>query len=198
MTVAAGIPLPPRDLSIRALPLDFLPKGTVFHRIHAAAKSAIYFDKGDGGRFNAPDGSFGTMYAANATDGAFAEVFLRDVSTSVVSEAFVATRALSLVRLLRDARVVRLRGSGLHAIGATAVVSAIWPYSVPQAWAKALFEHPSAPDGIAYRSRHDDSEQCIAFFERLPPYLDVTYTARDLLSQSSFHSAAAKYGVGVV
>lgn len=40
------------------------------------------------------------------------------------------------------------------------------PYDVPQAWSKALFDHPLRPDGISYYSRHDDKGLCYAIFDR--------------------------------
>jgi hypothetical protein len=40
------------------------------------------------------------------------------------------------------------------------------PYAVTRAWALALHEHPSRPDGIRYRARHDDDGFAIALFDR--------------------------------
>jgi hypothetical protein len=36
----------------------------------------------------------------------------------------------------------------------------------PQAWSKALFEHPLHPDGIGFYARHDDEGLCYAIFDR--------------------------------
>ena len=35
-------------------------------------------------------------------------------------------------------------------------------------WADALWRHPQAPDGVAFRSRHDPDVICLAIFDRSP------------------------------
>jgi hypothetical protein len=40
-------------------------------------------------------------------------------------------------------------------------------------WADALFAHPDAPDGIAYCSRHDPEQVCIALFSRSDIQLEL-------------------------
>ncbi|MEO8662514.1 MAG: RES family NAD+ phosphorylase, partial [Bryobacteraceae bacterium] len=51
-------------------------------------------------------------------------------------------------------------------LGATAEIAASATYEQSQSWARALWSHPGAPDGLSYRSRHDDSTLCIALFHR--------------------------------
>jgi len=65
----------------------------------------------------------------------------------------------------RDLRLADLHGAGLQQLGLDNAISTD-PYRPCGAWAEALWAHPAAPDGIAYRSRHDPREICHAIFER--------------------------------
>ena len=40
------------------------------------------------------------------------------------------------------------------------------PIDVARKWSRAIHDHPAVLDGIAYRSKHDDDEVCIALFDR--------------------------------
>ena len=56
------------------------------------------------------------------------------------------------------------------------------------------WDHPEQPDGIAYQSRHDPAERCLALFERPGLILDVI---RTLPLTSMLHDIAAlldRYG----
>ena len=56
-------PEPPSDLNER-LPLLFsLTPGTLLSRLHRRNNGAIFFGKTGRNRFDAPDGSFGVLYA---------------------------------------------------------------------------------------------------------------------------------------
>ncbi len=50
------------------------------------------------------------------------------------------------------------------------------PYAPCGAWSDALHDHAGAPDGIAYRSRHDPDAICVALFERAGTALSVAGT----------------------
>ena len=56
-------------------------------------------------------------------------------------------------------------GPGLAKIGATSAV-ATGPYDVARIWSRAIHDHTAVPDGIAYRTKHEDDEICIALFDR--------------------------------
>jgi len=77
----------------------------------------------------------------------------------------VVARASSELRCPRDLRLVGLHGAGMRQLGLDNTIST-GPYRPCGAWAQALWAHPEAPDGIAYRSRHDPREICYAIFER--------------------------------
>lgn len=160
-------PLPPADIDTREPAIQYLATGTLVHRFHNAAFGPIFHDRTSAGRFNAPDGSYGVLYAAETADGAFAEVFLRSPGRTTLGLDFIETRAYVRLKAARDLRLVELHGPGLSRLGATAEIAhSGLPYTVAQAWSKAVHAHPGNFDGIAYRSRHDDAEICYAIFDR--------------------------------
>lgn len=78
----------------------------------------------------------------------------------------LALKAFARLRCDRELKLIKLTGTGLASVGATAEVThGGLPYDVPQSWSAALRSHSIAPDGIAYTARHDDSQICYAIFE---------------------------------
>ncbi len=102
-----------------------------------------------------------------AKDGhiAFAETLLRDLSIRELSEAELDLRSLCTIRVASPLRLVTMHGVSMRAHGADASV-VHGPYPKAWEWSLAFHEHPSSPDGILYRARHDDSGLSIALFER--------------------------------
>jgi hypothetical protein len=66
------------------------------------------------------------------------------------------------------------------------------PYRISQAWARALFEHADAPDGILYPSRHDPSLKCIAVFSR--PGLEFAVKGPRIFDRSWVNETLKQYG----
>jgi hypothetical protein len=190
-------PLPPSDLSSRRPEILTLPNDVVVERIFAAAFDPIHFDRGRNGRLNAPDGAYGVLYVAQQLRGAFAETFLREPSRTLLPLDLIRRKARVRLRLSRRLTLIDLRGYGLARVGATAeIVHGGLPYDAPQAWSKALHDHPLAPDGIAYTARHDDGALCYALFDRSADSLTEFARERDL-DQDWFWELAEKYGVGL-
>jgi len=161
-------PLPPADLHERRPDLVEPPAGEKLHRFYTAQWKPIYFDRSTTGRFNAPDGSYGVLYAAREPAGAFAETFLRTPGRTLIDLELLRRKAY--VRLIAGTKLtlIRLAGPGLARLGATAEVThSGLPYNIAQAWSAALFEHPIAADGIAYHARHDDTKLCYALYDDL-------------------------------
>ena len=158
-------PLPPADLARRELPVEVVPAGSRFYRVHRRGRAALHFGAGAMGRFNAPDRAFGVCYVARDLEGCFVEVFLRATGSTLVRESELAARAASAIEVRRELRLVEMKGRGLVRLGATSVVSG-GSYDVSQAWAAAIWRHPAAPDGILYHARHDDTRVCAALFDR--------------------------------
>jgi hypothetical protein len=119
---------------------------------------------------------YGVLYAAMTPRGAFVETFFRDLPTRIVSITNLRKRVVSTLSVGRPIRLVSAHGAGLVKLGTTAAVSAArnespgikpWKmYEHSQAWSRAAYEHPDAPDGIAFNSSHDDGLLCAAIFDR--------------------------------
>ena len=62
--------------------------------------------------------------------------------------------------------MIPLHGSGLAQLGVTAEAASGGRYDTSRRWSRALWDHPDRPDGIVYRSRHDDSAFSIALYDR--------------------------------
>lgn len=170
--------------------------GGALHRFYGRRHEPVHFDRSSGSRFNAPDGTYGVMYVARQRKGAFAEAFLRTPGRTLIDPLLVAARGYARFRLTRSLQVIKLTGSGLARIGATAeVCHRSQPYDVPQSWSKALHDHPTMADGIAYTARHDDTALCVALFDRADDAF-VEVERRTDLDQDWFWRLAANYGIG--
>lgn len=162
-------PPPPSWLQATALPLDVIPAGQVLHRIHRQALAPIFFGPGASAqpiyRFDSAGSRFGVLYVGLRRAGALVETLLRNPQRLMVAAADITERAATELTCNRALRVVRLYGSGLQTLGTDNAIST-GPYEPCGLWSDALWDHPEQPDGIAYQSRHDSSELCLALFER--------------------------------
>jgi hypothetical protein len=161
--------LPPDWLPTSALPIMELPADSSFVRIHHRHRSPVFFSPGDGqppaGRFDSPTGLFGVLYVAFTFEGAFAETVLRNPSRRLLSFGEIAGRSIASLAPSRAIRLVRMQGQGLQALGVDNAITT-GPYEPCGVWADALFAHADRPDGIAYTSRHDPAQVCVALFSR--------------------------------
>ena len=156
-------PDPPEDLDQRSLPL-FEAHGP-WIRSYSLQYEPIFFGTSGRGRFDAPNGHYGTLYFANDARGAFAETFLRVLGLRSVRAAELNVRGLARITASRPLQLVDLTGPGLNRIGADNRLST-GDYQTSQRWALALHEHPERPDGLLYRSRHNPERFCVAIFDR--------------------------------
>lgn len=187
----------------RKLPLHTCPAGTILSRIHSAAREPLFFGPAPGspplGRWDAPAGEFGVCYLAEQPHIAFAETLLREPGKTLIEETDLESRSAAEVEVGRNLALVAMHGPGLARIGATAAV-VTGAYAVSRAWALALHDHPSRPDGIRYRARHDDDGFAIALFDRGRGALAVAGTA-PLVSVERCTAVAGwldRYGIGLV
>ena len=116
-------------------------------------------------RFDSARGAFGVLYAGLSLAAALVETLARNPARRIVGYDDIASRASSVLRSGRDLRLVRLHGTGLKQIGCDNAIST-GPYEPCGVWADTLWAHRSAPDGLAYQSRHDSGAICVALFER--------------------------------
>jgi hypothetical protein len=189
-------PAPPADLAVRKPKLRQLKTGTLLHRFYTAAYEPIFFDQSLDGRLNAPDGTYGVLYAAEELAGAFAETFLRTPGLRQLDPKLLSRKAYVRLEVTRALTLIELAGPGLAIIGATAeVVHGGLPYTVPQAWSRELHAHALAADGIAYNARHDDRAVCYALFDRTSAHL-VEVERRIDLDANWFWELADVYQLG--
>ncbi len=190
-------PQPPPDLAARKPHLVHLAEGAILHRFFTAGSDPVFFDRSRDGRLNAPDGSYGVLYAARSAAGAFAETFLRRPGRTLIPPDLLARKAYVRLRAVRPLTLIKFSGPGLARLGATAeVVHGGMPYDTPQAWSQALRALRIGPDGIAYTARHDDEALCYALFDAATD--PVTEISRETdLDQDWFWRLAGPYGVGL-
>jgi hypothetical protein len=172
-------PPPPTWLGSKSLPVDLLPTGTVLHRIHRTSLAPVFFGPGPGipptHRFDSARSRFGVLYVGLSRAGALAETLLRNPQRLMVATSDITDRAASELACRREVRVVKLYGSGLPAVGTDNAIST-GPYGPCGLWSDALWDHPDQPDGIAYQSRHNSNEVCLALFERPDLTFNITST----------------------
>lgn len=190
-------PLPPDDVASRRPEVVTLTAGTVIERFFSVQHDPIYFDRSRAGRFGSPDASYGVLYAAASLRGAFAETFLREPGRTLLPIDLLRAKARIRLKIARTMKLVELAGPGLARLGATAEVThGGLPYDVPQAWSKAIHDHPTRPDGIAYRARHDDDAICYAIYDRGASPLREETREMDI-DQDWLWELADLYGVGL-
>jgi hypothetical protein len=142
-------------------------------------------------RFDAPDGSFGVLYAAFDLKTAFAETVLRDkparTKAAKIRLDYAEVEARRVVAIdthmaTRPLRLIKLYGDGLVAARTDNRIATLDEYSLTQAWAKALHAHPQQADGIVYLSRFMAPHKAVVLFDRSQHLMKVG-TVIPLLSQ---------------
>ena len=188
---------PPSDLAARRPSIARLRAGSVIHRFYSSEHEPIFFDRGRGGRLNAPDGSYGVLYAAKKTAGAFAETFLRNSGSTQLPLDLLGRKAYVRLKVTGSLSLLQLTGPGLARVGATAEVTHTGlPYDVPQSWSAGIHSLAQNFDGIAYQARHDDQEVCYALFDRAADRLVEESRTVDL-DDNWFWEIAEIYHVGL-
>ena len=154
----------------KRLPLSFVRAGTQWMRIHAQTRKPLWFGPARGRqpvhRFDDPAGRFRVCYFGTTIEVCFAETFLRNPPVRILALDDLTGRAIAAVKVRRDLRLVPMHGSNLARLGVTAELASASDYARSQLWSRALWEHSDQPDGIFYRSRHDDSALCVALYDR--------------------------------
>lgn len=162
-------PPPPDWLGRVTLTIDVIEAGTALYRVHRQALDPIFFGPGAGVaptyRFDSATGRFGVLYLGRTLAGAVAETLLRNPQRLMVPYSEIVERVMTELTCRRPLRVVRLYGDGLQAVGTDNAIST-GPYEPCGLWSDALWDHSDAPDGVAYQSRHDSTEICLAIFQR--------------------------------
>lgn len=108
-------------------------------------------------------------------------------------------RALSEVILSRPLNLVDFRGRGLARLGTDARL-VTGEHVLAQRWSRALWLHPSKPDGICYPCRHDPSQLAMALYDRARRALKVRPVGilSDHKMDSRVSDALDRYGFGLI
>lgn len=189
-------PLPPPDFASRELPLETIPAGTRLIRIHRGDLGPLHFGSTGGNRFDDPAKTYGVCYLATTLEGAFAETCLRGVGARFVALTFLEARSFSEIEVTAPLRLLSLHGPGLAQIGATSAVTS-GPHVVAQQWSRAIHDHPMAPEGIAYRSNHDNGEICVALFDHADDRLAPSSPQPITMDRVRLAELLARYKVGL-
>jgi hypothetical protein len=156
----------PRRLAARSLPI--LLWSAPVYRISKVEHDPVYFGKGGRYRFDDPWGEYGILYASANAEGAFVETCIRDERPGnhrILFLAFLEQRRLVRISWPRPLRLVDLTGAGLSLLDGDGRLMTVG-YTVSQKWARALWMHRDAPDGILYCSRFNLSLRSLALFDR--------------------------------
>lgn len=156
------LPSPPADLRERRLSLlNF--SGSLF-RSHGIEHHPVFYGTTGRFRFDAPDGSYGVLYAATDAYAAFAESLVSNPENRVLTTSFLKRKSLAELRPQRALRLADLVTPGaLVRIGADSRLFS-GERSIAQLWSKAFHDHPEHADGILYPSRLDPNRRCLAIF----------------------------------
>lgn len=163
-TMPGPHPKPPSDLDDRPLPIDHA--SGPWYRCHAVRHGPLHFGRTPTTRFAAPAGQYGVLDAASDPHAAFIETFGQSTGRNVVTTSALATRRLTRVEPARPLALVDLTGAGLARLGADGRLGA-GDHAVARRWSLACWCHPSRPDGLLYRARHDPSRFSVALFDRV-------------------------------
>jgi hypothetical protein len=159
----AALELPP-DFDRKRL--HVVRRSGPWQRMHPEEYSALYFGKDRKNRFDDPKSEYGVLYVAEDEFGAFVETFLRNPKLTLVARDELVKRRLSEIEASADLSLVDLTGKGLQRAGVTGDISTA-PHEETWALSRAIHEHPSRPDGIRYRLKHDLERIGIAIFDRV-------------------------------
>lgn len=158
----APLGLPPANFASRSLPSMVLKVPLV--RVHRRIHGYDFFGRTKGYRFDAPDTSYGVLYAGTSLEAAFSETFLRDPPQDIVFQSELDARWRTSIAH-EPLNLLRAFGAGLRKIGVTAEIGTC-AYGISQAWSKAIHDHPDGFDGIVWAGRHDNATRSVALFER--------------------------------
>lgn len=164
-------PEPPDDLDTRELPI--IVRTAVWFRIYSAVYEPLYFGRSGRNRFDDPLAQFGVLYLGSDPHCSFIETFGQDPGKDYVTVSSLRKRSLCQVEFHRPLQLVDLTGPGLAWLGADGRLCS-GDHAVAQRWSRALWRHPSKPDGLIYRARHDPSRSCLALYERAADAARVT------------------------
>jgi hypothetical protein len=155
-------------------PITRVVAGQMLYRVHPANRNARFYGKRDGTwRWDDPANVYGVLYVGLTREGPFAETLLRRPKERAIVWSEVDKRRWAQFRTVEPLRLADLHGKGLSFEGVTvAEVSGnhdgkTYPGAYARAQAISADVYATTDlDGIAYRSRLEPDQLCIALFDR--------------------------------
>ncbi len=184
---------------IAALPLIQVPSGTSWVRIHLAQHGALWFGprtERPRNRFDDPERTYKVCYLGATLEASFVETVLHEPPVPIVSLSDLALQRWTELRVVQPLRLVQLHSHGFARLYTSSVIAS-GDHRHSRVWRRALWEHPEAPDGIEYRSSHDDSTFSIALFDRAKDALEVGASHVLGVDRHRLAQLAARYGFAV-
>lgn len=153
--------------------------GTILHRIHRRIHEPVFFGPSGAApeqRYDAPDGSFKTLYLARSLETAFGETLVRLPAIPFVLSTDVELRCRSELIATRALRLFPLVDAGISGLGLS--FTDLHGAAYAKTWEVSRQIHGTTQaDGILYTSRFDN-RPCIALFDR----------ARDAIAETGARS----------
>ncbi|MEN8108650.1 MAG: RES family NAD+ phosphorylase [Pseudomonadota bacterium] len=150
-----------------------LSAGDVLYRFNPAGKkSGLFFGKTGDYRWDAPNHSYGVLYASRDVDTAFAETYGHGVTkhsldtNKVISHDSLKKRDIYEFTVQQELQLAMFYGEGLSVLSLDANICTMPDYSVPQQWSGWVHNLRNKPDGIIYLPRHLTTGASVALFER--------------------------------
>lgn len=157
-------PLSTPPTTFPSTPLAITEFDKPLFRSHGIHRNPIHYGKTGRFRFDAPDGSYGVLYAGVDPYSAFIESLVKNAENRAITTSALKGTALAQLKASRPLRLIDLSPSGaLVRIGADSRIFSA-DRNVAQLWSKAFHDHPVCPDGIMYPSRLDPARQSVALF----------------------------------
>ena len=161
-------------MASRERPITDISEGETLHRVHAANREARFYGKGDATwRWDDPHGNYGVFYLGLTQDGPFAETLFRRPTQKAVVWSEIEKRRFARFRAIEPLRLADVHGKGLGwedvTVGeiATDHDGKTYPGAYAKTQAISANVHATTDlDGVAYRSRLDPDQLCVALFDR--------------------------------
>jgi hypothetical protein len=195
----ARIQAPPRNFNLLQLITEAVEPSALVRMAWRDPATHCRFGREARYRFDAPDRSFGVMYAAFDVETAFAETVLRDKPTrsADVILDYHELESRSAIEMKRGAdnrplRLIKLYDEGLAAAHTDNQISARDHYPTTQRWAQIFHAHSVTADGMVYMSRYMGAGKSVALFDRCSAAV-AAGDATPLLEHREFPNVAAMF-----
>lgn len=199
----ARIQAPPRNFNLLPLITEEVEPSALVRMVRRDPATHCRFEREARYRFDAPDRSFGVMYAAFDLATAFAEGVLRDklIRSADVILDYHDLESRSVVELKagaddRPLRLIKLYDEGLAAAHTDNQISVRDHYPTTQRWAQIFHAHTVSADGMVYMSRYMGTGKSVALFDRCGAAVAVG-DPTPLLEHREFASVAAMFDLAV-